>query len=495
MMNMDKKDGEMLEKTVDGKYTLIGLEEKGDAFQSHLAHYHLLGTQVMVDLIYPGRLAEGAASLAARLDPLPTLRHPSISRVFAWGEEDDYVFVVREFAHGSLLSELLQESGGLPPGQTLEIVRRLVEGLGALYGRGIFYTGLNPHQVWLDRKGEASIIRPGYSFLLEREDRRFSREAAPYWAPEVISGGEGTRASDIFSLGMMVRRLLASWKEDAALAQALRDASAHDPARRPASARVFLERMEQELTSPAPGGPAAGRRPTVERPAQGGKDEAVTAIGPVGPPATPPAPHGPEPGTPSPRERLLELARSGSVEMAEAPPRRLKGAKRPFKLALAGSAAALALILALHLSNPSSRTPERAATPQAALAEEAAPEPQLVMPDLRGMDQAEARRLLQEMGLEVETVSEPSNVVPAGKVIIQEPLKGESMRRGCKVKVYVSTGPLERQAAVLAAPAPVEIFSSRGLPPGRGGASREPRGPGGPAGLEAACPGSRGHVA
>jgi eukaryotic-like serine/threonine-protein kinase len=480
---MDKKDVEMLEKTVDGKYTLIGLEEKGDTFQSHLAHYHLLGTQVMVDLIYPARLVGGAASLAARLDPLPTLRHPSISRVFAWGEEDDYVFVVRESVHGSLLSELLQESGGLPPGQALEMVRRLVEGLGALYGRGIFYTGLNPHQVWLDRKGEVSVIRPGYSFLLEREDRRFSREAAPYWAPEVISGGEGTRASDIFSLGMMVRRLLVSWKEDAALTQVLRDASAHDPARRPASARVFLERMEQALSSPAPGGPASGPARLPNRPS-----DAPVAF-------AAPAPPGREDSPPSPLERLLELARSGSIEAAEAPPRRGKGTRRPLKLALAGSAAALALILALYLSNPSSRAPERAAAPQAALAEETAPEPQLVMPDLRGMDQAEARRLLQEMGLEVETVSEPSNVVPAGKVIIQEPLKGESMRRGCKVKVYVSTGPLERQAAGLAAPAPVQIFTSRGLPPGRGGAIRELRGPGGPAGLEAACPGNRGHEA
>ena len=231
----------MLEKTVDGKYTLIGLEEKGDAFQSHLAHYHLLGTQVVVDLIYPGRLERGPADLISRLGPLPTLRHPAVSRVFAWGEEEEYLFVVREFAHGTLLADLLRESGGLPPRQALEVARRLAEGLGALYGRGLFYAGLNPHQVQLDRKGEAGIIRPGYSFLLEREDRRLSREAAPYWAPEVISGGEGTRASDTYSLGMMVLRMLGSWEEDEALAQALRAASSHDPpaARSPASCGAY----------------------------------------------------------------------------------------------------------------------------------------------------------------------------------------------------------------------------------------------------------------
>ncbi len=244
----------MLDKTIDGKYTLIGLKEKGEAFQSHLAHYHLLGTQVMVDLIYPGRLPGGAAPLTSRLDPLLTLRHPAICRVFAWGEEEDYVFVVREFTHGTLLPELLQESGDLPPGQSLELLRMLVGGLGALHGRGIYFLGLNPHQVWMDRNGKAGLIRPGYSFLLEREDERLSREAAPYWAPEVLAGGEGTRASDIFSLGVMARRLLSSSRDNQELWRALREASTFDPARRPSSAHIFLERVEVLMSAPAGGG-------------------------------------------------------------------------------------------------------------------------------------------------------------------------------------------------------------------------------------------------
>ena len=152
----------------------------------------------MVDLIYPGRLGEGRRLPGRPPGPAPhPARTPPSPGVFAWGEEEDYVFVVREFAHGSLLSELLQESGGLPPGQTLEIVRRLVEGLGALYGRGIFYTGLNPHQVWLDRKGRGLHHPPGLLLLPGMGRRAASPVKPPSIGPRRSSPAGRARAPRI----------------------------------------------------------------------------------------------------------------------------------------------------------------------------------------------------------------------------------------------------------------------------------------------------------
>lgn len=478
----------MLDKTIDGKYTLIGLEEKGEAFQSHLAHYHLLGTQVMVDLIYPGRLPGGAAPLTSRLDTLVTLRHPAIRRVFAWGEEEDYIFVVREFTHGTLLPELLQESGDLPPGQSLELLRVLVGGLGALHGRGIYFLGLNPHQVWMDRNGQAGLLRPGYSFLLEREDERLSREAAPYWAPEVLAGGEGTRASDVFSLGVMARRLLSSSRDDQELWRALREASTHDPARRPSSARIFLERVEVLMSSPA----------AVKIPVNQPVNQPPQPAQPVKQPVVDSAPSlldevsGEDPDCLSSRERLERLVRSQPVSGIEPPSGRGDGRKRRLRLVSAGAAAVLAAILLCIFAGTASHAPRQA--PQAGSSVEVgeeSPEQQLVMPDLRGMDSIQARRLLQEMGLEVEVISEPSNVIPEGKVIIQEPLKGEYMRRGSKVKVYVSKGPLQQQTTDSGRNTAIPTGD---LVPGRGNARREPRGSNDPEELMTANPETRDHA-
>jgi hypothetical protein len=478
----------MLDKTIDGKYTLIGLKEKGEAFQSHLAHYHLLGTQVMVDLIYPGRLAGGAVPLSSRLDTLLTLRHPAICRVFAWGEEEDYLFVVREYTHGTLLSELLQESGDLPPEQSLELLRILVGGLGALHGRGIYFLGLSPHQVWMDRGGKAGLVRPGYSFLLEREDERLSREAAPYWAPEVLAGGEGTRASDVFSLGVMARRLLSSRRDDQELWRALREASTFDPARRPSSARIFLEQVEKLMSRPADGQPVMI---PVNQP--------VSQPGPDSTPPLPTAAQGEDPDHLSPRERLERLVRSQAVDMMEPPSRHGGGTKRRLRLVLAGAGVVLAAVLILRFAGSASHAPQVASgTASPVEVGEESPEQQLVMPDLRGMESAQARRLLQEMGLEVEVISEPSNVIPEGKVIIQEPLKGEYMRRGSKVTVYVSTGPLRQQTTDSGAhpdPAGRYISIPAGDPvPGRGNARLEPRGSSGPQELMCANPEWRDHA-
>ncbi len=105
------------------------------------------------------------------------------------------------------------------------------------------------------------------------------------------------------------------------------------------------------------------------------------------------------------------------------------------------------------------------------------------------MDSVQARRLLQEMGLEVEVISEPSNVVPEGKVIIQDPLKGEYMRRGSKVQVYVSKGPLQQQTTGRNITTPIGD-----LLPGRGNARREPRGSNDPEELMTANPETRDHA-
>ena len=168
-----------MERTIDGRYTLIGRREAGALLTCHLAHYHLLGTQVLVDLVLREGLGDRLEVLSALLDRLVTMRHPSISRVFAWGMEGEEIFIVREFEPGDTLGELLEETSGLPLEQALETMRALAAGLAYMHGKGIYFTGINPRQVHIDRKGRARIMRPGYAGLLEATDPRLAREVGP----------------------------------------------------------------------------------------------------------------------------------------------------------------------------------------------------------------------------------------------------------------------------------------------------------------------------
>ncbi len=77
----------------------------------------------------------------------------------------------------------------------------------------------------------------------------------------------------------------------------------------------------------------------------------------------------------------------------------------------------------------------------------------VTVPNLAGLSLTEAERALSEAGLKLGRRDEtPSDTVPLGMVIEQNPAKGEEVERGTAVDVVVSAGPPLRAPAVQAAP-------------------------------------------
>jgi beta-lactam-binding protein with PASTA domain len=77
----------------------------------------------------------------------------------------------------------------------------------------------------------------------------------------------------------------------------------------------------------------------------------------------------------------------------------------------------------------------------------------VAVPDLAGLSLTEAERALSEAGLKLGRRDEtPSDTVPLGMVVEQNPAKGEEVERGTAVDVVVSTGPPLRAPAVQAVP-------------------------------------------
>ncbi len=524
----------MVNKTLDGKYTLIGLREKGDIFQSYLAHYHLLGTQVMVDLIYPHRMKSAMTNLVDLFERGRCIKSDHISRIYTWGQEEECFYVVYEYSHGTLLRDLLGESGDLPVSQSLQILRDIIGGMAAAHGKGIYFLGVNPHQVWVERTGQARLLRPGYSFILEREDNRLSRMLSVYWPPEVLRGEEGTRSSDIFSLGVICRELLSTCFENTILRDICLNACSYDPANRPSSAKVFLERIEgalsgqlqrrggrlsegelaegtagqSELDGHREGGasqPSSQERFSGEHldlfgtasmsyarelidgqplwklrgqegpgdfsPMSFGQDNQgyISAESPTARnlpyDISPPRSCGQEgPGDFSPmsfghlinhRDRpsgiSLEQEGAGAISrIAEGPlathsgKRRTRKVSRLVKTLFLVLAIVLLCFIGIRLisSSPKLGITERSETSSPPTLVDGR---KICMPDLCGLDSKEARRLMGEMGFSVEILEEPSNVIPEGKIILQEPEKGKPLEAGGRIKFYVSTGPLQQK--------------------------------------------------
>lgn len=67
--------------------------------------------------------------------------------------------------------------------------------------------------------------------------------------------------------------------------------------------------------------------------------------------------------------------------------------------------------------------------------------PLVLVPDVEGLTREKAIELIEKAGLKAEVVEEESTTVEAGRVIRQSPSPGDTIKKGEKVIIVVSTGP------------------------------------------------------
>ena len=260
----------MVGQLVAGRYRLGEKLWSGQFLSTYLAVDQVLAAEVEVDVL--ARAKAGwpvpARRLAEVLDTAMLLAGDRVASLFAWGEEEGFVYLVRERVAGASLAEVLAATGELPLEQVLEVVRAAVEVLAEAYGRGLFYLGMNPGQVLLDGEGRVRFTRVGFGWLLEDMEPVLAARVSPYRAPETDGGGEGSRTSDVYALAVMIKEMLPREGGSSRLHALLGRAMDPLPKRRPSSPRLLLEELEQGSGGGGGRSPAEDKIPGI--PGKGG---------------------------------------------------------------------------------------------------------------------------------------------------------------------------------------------------------------------------------
>lgn len=177
-------------------------------------------------------LDEARATAALQSDRMAT--------IYQIGEQRSTLFLAMELLHGESVEARLKR-GVLPLAMSLWILREASLGLAQVHRVGIFHRDIKPGNLWLgvprdpERKS-ADIIRTygdekqwrtftdeeytqvkildfGLALLTEGATGRLKKGEAmgtpPYMSPEQANGQPGDARSDIFSLGVVMYRLLA----------------------------------------------------------------------------------------------------------------------------------------------------------------------------------------------------------------------------------------------------------------------------------------------
>jgi tRNA A-37 threonylcarbamoyl transferase component Bud32 len=171
-----------------------------------------LEREVAVKVLLPNLARDPA--LAERFDRearlLASVSHPNIAEVFDVEPGDPEAgrepFYVMELCNGGSLADRIATSGAVPPGELVPVILAVAAGLGELHRNGLIHRDVKPANILFTggrpKLADFGLVRSGgrpeYPTLT---DPGTAIGTPAYMAPELVSGGRSTTASDVYALG------------------------------------------------------------------------------------------------------------------------------------------------------------------------------------------------------------------------------------------------------------------------------------------------------
>ncbi|MDQ3964975.1 MAG: Stk1 family PASTA domain-containing Ser/Thr kinase [Actinomycetota bacterium] len=502
---------------IGGRYALGDLLGSGGMAQVYLAHDEVLDRDVALKILckqyaedeeFVERFRREARS-AARLS------HPNIVAVYDQGQtEDGTYYIAMEYVPGETLKDRIRRDGPFEPSAAAGVALRIAEALSVAHEKGVIHRDIKPQNVLVTPKGDAKvtdfgIARAATATTTSRSSLIFG--TAGYMSPEQAMGEPVGPESDLYSLGIVLYEMLTGEQPYGGTENPIVEAMKHvnEPPRSPrevnpevpepldaVTVKLLAKNPEDRYASAAELAEdleraRSGLPPVAEDPEEtekmivlppplppGGDEQTKrTAVQPpVAVPIEAPGHDGRRRGRLFPVLGALLLLGAillgglawaltqGFFGIGSAEVPSLEGLTREeAQQRLAESGLTLGDVgEAPSDSAPAGTVVEQDLQAGTSVKREtpvsitlSSGRERVTVPDLAGLSLTEAERALSEAGLKLGRRDEtPSDTVPLGMVIKQNPTKGEEVEPGTAVDVVVSTGPPLRAPAVQAVPTP-----------------------------------------
>jgi eukaryotic-like serine/threonine-protein kinase len=209
-----------------------------------------------VKLMQPGWTAVQRERFLTERNILAGLTHPNIAHLLDAGHlRDGQPYLSMEYVEGRPIDEYCAELG---PNETLELFLKVCDAVAYLHEHRIVHRDLKPSNILVTPRGEPKLLDFGIAKMLDiRSDSTVTqlRMLTPDFAsPEQMSGGSIGNASDIYSLGAVLQKLVAGKLDGRTplhrdLSVVLRTATELDPRDRYPSVTAFADDLKAVLGS------------------------------------------------------------------------------------------------------------------------------------------------------------------------------------------------------------------------------------------------------
>src|SRR5690349_9099791 len=194
-----------------GKFELHELIGEGAMGAVWKAYDSVIRRYVALKLLSrAGRTADARERLLREARAAGALQHPNIVTIYDLGEADGQLYIAMELVDGRDLSALIALNEPLGLERKLDLVIDVLQGLSYAHERGVIHRDIKPSNVRVASDGSVKIMDFGIARLQSADITGSGAIVGTptYMAPEQITNGAITPATDVFAVGCLLYELL-----------------------------------------------------------------------------------------------------------------------------------------------------------------------------------------------------------------------------------------------------------------------------------------------
>ncbi len=202
----------LAEGAVVGRYSILQRIGSGGMGDVYLAEDSDLGRKVALKFL-PRQLMKDDKAIARfrrEAQAAAGMNHPNIVTIYEVAEYEGYPFIAMEYIEGSSLDVII-ERGPLGIDDSTDIIIQVARGLLAAHERGIIHRDIKPGNICVCRDGLVKILDFGLARIVGRDSLTGPDTVLGtmgYNSPEQISGKPVDKRTDVWSLGVLLCRML-----------------------------------------------------------------------------------------------------------------------------------------------------------------------------------------------------------------------------------------------------------------------------------------------
>jgi serine/threonine-protein kinase len=147
------------------------------------------------------------------------ISHPNVCAIYDFGETPEgVIYLAMEYIQGEALTDLLEREGALSLDRSARILRQVADALQVAHDIGIVHRDLKPDNIMITRGRDGSDVVKVVDFGIAKamgsdSDQKVTKTGLvvgtpEYMSPEQLSGDQLDGRSDVYSLGLVLFRMM-----------------------------------------------------------------------------------------------------------------------------------------------------------------------------------------------------------------------------------------------------------------------------------------------